>query len=437
MANIRFILKEPNVNKETLKEPKGNKETLIYLIYYFPNNRLKYSTGEIINPIYWNSSTQRAIVTKKENNDIELLPIIKEKNKSINIQLNRYVDKVEGMLTDWKKQKIVPDNKILKLELDKEFKKEIVPANKPLTFLEYIPEYIKTSNKKEGSKKANRVTLKHLLSYKKNQKKRLDFENINLDFYDDFVKYMKERNYSLNSIGGHIKTIKVFMNNAADRGLHSNKDYLNKRFKVMTEKTETIYLTDGELQRLYELDLSQNRRLEKVRDLFLIGCWTGLRFSDLKQITPENITDKGQMIRLKTIKTGEFVVIPLHWTVKEILKKYDNDVPRVISNQKMNDYLKELGKFAGINENVRLSKTTGGMRVNSNFKKYELMTVHTARRSFATNMYLQDIPSISIMKVTGHQTERAFLTYIKISQEDNAKKLLKHQYFMKPLKIAN
>ena len=421
MANIRFIL----------KEPKGNKETLIYLIYYFPNNRLKYSTGEIINPMYWDSSTQRV------NEKIKVTPIVKEKNKSINIQLNRYISKVEDILTDCKKQNIVPENKLLKSELDKEFKKDITPANKPLTFLEYIPEYIKTSNKKEGSKKANRVTLKHLLSYKETQKKQLNFENINLDFYDDFIKYMKGKNYSLNSIGGHIKTIKVFMNNAADRGLHSNKDYLNKRFKVMTEKTETIYLTDGELQRLYELDLSKNSRLDKVRDLFLIGCRTGLRFSDLKQITPENITDNGQMIRLKTIKTDEFVVIPLHWTVKEILKKYDDDVPRVISNQKMNNYLKELGKIAGINENVRLSKTTGGMRVNSNFKKYELITVHTARRSFATNMYLQDIPSISIMKITGHQTEKAFLTYIKISQEDNAKKLLKHQYFMKPLKIAN
>jgi len=440
MGEIRFVL----------KEPKADKKTLIFLIYRSHDRRLKYSTGESTYPSLWDSEHHKVMNPPKAS------PTLKNEHNAINIKLNRFIAVIESSLTDFKKKEGNPDLlEYLKNELDDEFKVNKKIKNRPLTFLEYISEYIESSTKTEGSKKSNRVTLRHLLEYKAARRKKLDYDDINLDFYDDFIKYMKEKtytekskdkskpdkpiikHYSLNSIGGHIKNIKVFMHHAADRGLHSNKDYINKRFKVMVEKTETIYLNDAELQKLYELDLSRDKRLDRVRDLFLVACWTGVRFSDLKQITPENITDKGQYIRLKIIKTGELIVIPLHWTVKEILKKYDNDIPRVISNQKMNKYLKELGKVAGINDNVRISKTNGGFRVNSNFKKYELISVHTARRSFATNMYLQDIPSISIMKITGHQTEKAFLTYIKISQEDNAKKLSQHQYFIKPLRVAN
>ena len=95
----------------------------------------------------------------------------------------------------------------------------------------------------------------------------------------------------------------------------------------------------------------------------------------------------------------------------------------------MNDYLKEIGKLAEINEPVQISITRGGKTAKEMFKKYELITTHTARRSFATNAYLMDIPSISIMKITGHKTEKSFMKYIRISQEENANKLINHPFF--------
>jgi integrase len=180
---------------------------------------------------------------------------------------------------------------------------------------------------------------------------------------------------------------------------------------------------------MYSLDLSSNKRLDKARDLFIIGCYTGLRFSDLNQISPDNFINNGTQLKVKTEKTGEFVVIPLHRTVKEIVQKYENSIPDVLSNQKMNEYIKEVAKLAELNERISISITKGGEKQSDVFEKWQLVTTHTARRSFATNMYLLDIPTISIMKITGHRTEKAFLLYIKITQEENANKLLNHPFF--------
>ena len=163
--------------------------------------------------------------------------------------------------------------------------------------------------------------------------------------------------------------------------------------------------------------------------MFVLSCYTGLRYSDLIQLSNANLIDKYTKLKIKTEKTGELVIIPLNKYLREILKKHDGLPSYSISNQKMNEYLKELAKMVELDENILLSSTKGGIKKEGNFKKHELVTVHTARRSFATNAYLMDVPSISIMKITGHRTEKAFLKYIKISQEDNANKLINHPFF--------
>jgi integrase len=257
----------------------------------------------------------------------------------------------------------------------------------------------------------------------------MHLDSIDLDFYDQFVDFLIKKNYGKNTIGTLIKNVKVFMNEAVDRKLTTNLQFKNKRFKTVEEPTETIYLSEGELERLYTLDLTTNPRLDKVRDLFIIGCYTGLRFSDLIQLRAENLSTCGRMVKIQTQKTGEMVIVPLKGYVKEILKKYGGMPPAAISNQKMNDYLKELGEMAQIEASVLITGTKGGNRQTEAFKKWELITTHTARRSFATNAYLQNVPTISIMKITGHRTEKSFLKYIKISQEDNANKLVSHPFF--------
>ena len=123
-------------------------------------------------------------------------------------------------------------------------------------------------------------------------------------------------------------------------------------------------------------------------------------------------------------KTVEFVTIPMHSMVKEIITKYNGEVPSSLSNQKMNEYLKDIGEAAELDEKRIIVKTKGGEREEKTFSKFQLITTHTARRSFATNLYNQGFPSIYIMKITGHRTEKAFLKYIKIEQEEAANKLM-------------
>lgn len=140
-----------------------------------------------------------------------------------------------------------------------------------------------------------------------------------------------------------------------------------------------------------------------------------------------NISDS---IRIQTTKTGTKVVIPIHWVVQEILDR-GFDFETKMYDQKINAYIKEVGKAAGICDSVMINRNIGGHPVQEVHPKYELITTHTARRSFATNAYKAGIPTIAIMKITGHTRETTFLRYIKVSEDENAEMLKNHDFFKK------
>jgi len=409
-----------------LNNPRAKDKTPVNLVFWYYQLRMKLSTGERIYPKYWNKNTHRAKETKEFT-----------EYKNFNTRLDNQERNVMSAVRDHlnENQTIHPNK--LRAELVNLLRPK--PQKEPLTFFPAIQEYIETTNKAYRTKLSYGTTLNVLKQYQETLKIPLTFDCINIDFYEDFVNYLTNvRGFAKNTIGGHIKEIKVFMDYANDKGFTENKGHRHKKFKKIEETTETIYLTDTELLTLYALDLSNNARLDRVRDLFIIGCYTGLRFSDLSQLTPEKFTEDGTRLKIKTAKTGEIVVIPLHWTIKEIIQKYNGEPPRALSNQKMNVYIKELAELAEVKERVTITKIKGGLNYEKTFEKWELVTVHTARRSFATNMYLAEVPTISIMKITGHRTERAFMKYIKVSQEQNADNLSKHPYFSKsPLKVVN
>ena len=406
MAEVKFILKEPN----------SKTHTLIYLFFRFNTQRLKYSTGQKINPKFWNPEKQRAKETRS-------FP----EYAGLNAMLDDLATKAKNVYRALINLGTSPTPQKLKLELNKSLFKEQVAQKK--TFLGFIKELIDQSARKHGTLKHWNQTLRLLTKFQKTTKKEVDFDTINLDFYNFFVQFLTKEGYAKNTIGGHVKNIKIFMNEALDRRLTQNLEYRNRKFKVTEEQVDKIYLSQQEITKIYELDLSGKEKLQKVRDLFVIACFTGLRFTDLMEVKAENIINSGNQIRIRTEKTGEVVVIPIHRFVREILAKYNGGLPPVISNQKMNEYLKEIGELAEIDETVKFAITRGGKTVHELEKKFDLITVHTARRSFATNAYLMDIPAISIMKITGHRTEKSFLKYIRISQEDNANKLLNHPFF--------
>lgn len=405
------------VAKFFLKEPKSKEETLIYLFFSYNNKRLKYSTGEKINPSYWNPEKQKARETKKFSEYPEFNSRLK-KIKSDILDIHR------GFLND----ETEPSNELLKKELDKRTK--LKGLEKKENIFSFIDKYIEESKaiKARGTILVYNRAKAHLVNYCKEYNKHLEFDNINLEFYNSFISYLTKENYSQNTIGKQIKVLKTFLNEATDRGINTTLEFKKRRFKRPTEDTDKIYLNTDELERIYKLKIDKDKQLDEIRDLFIIGCYTGLRFSDFAQLKPENILD-GNKIRIRTNKTNELVIIPLHKYVREILKKYNNKIPMALSNPKMNLNLKHIGKIAEIHENVESSITKGGKLVKTTDLKYNLITTHTARRSFATNLYLADIPGITIMKITGHQTEKNFLRYIRISQEENANKLLNHEFF--------
>lgn len=406
MAEASFFLKEPNA-----KEP-----TLVYLFYFFNGQRLKVSTGQKIHPKFWNNSSQTAKETRQ-------FPGYAEFNTFLKNLASCVADTHRKLLND----KETPTAERLKAGLNNFLQKV---KRDDQDFIGFVENMLATSNKSDTTKKQYKQLISRLKDFGEYSKKRIDFNSIDLDFYSQFTNYLtKEKNYSINTVGSTIKNIKVFMNEAVERGLTKNVHFKSKKFKKLQEPTENIYLSKKEIDIMYELDLSGKPSLERVRDMFIIGCYTGLRFSDLVQIQERNLIDNKTKFKVKTEKTGEVVIIPLHPYVKAILNKYYGILPPDISNQKMNDYLKEVGKLAGLKSHVLITSTKGGKKQSEGFNKFELISTHTARRSFATNAYLEEVPTLSIMKITGHKTEKAFLTYIKMTQEDNANKLILHPFF--------
>jgi len=256
---------------------------------------------------------------------------------------------------------------------------------------------------------------KHLVAYAQEKVKKLAFEEISQAFFHDFKAWLfgAPRNLQTNYVHKLFSILKMFMRDARQRGYHSSDAF--EGFKIGKEKMTKIALSFDELEAMYRLDLSGNQRLERVRDLFLIGAYSGLRFSDFSRLSPEHVVDfEGEkMLSITTQKTGEGVFIPLFPILEMLLTKYDFTVPK-ISGQKMNDYLKELGQASGMDERIFVTNTAGGKRREHEMARWEKLTTHVARRSFATNFYRAGLPAFQIMKITGHKTEQAFRQYICI-----------------------
>jgi integrase len=409
MANITF----------NLKEPKKNGRSLIFIVLRIGNQKIKLSTGEKVDTGMWNPKKQRAKTSRG-------FPELTE----LNSILDMYESSFREELYQLKKEQLYPSKDVLKdlLQTILRGKEEEEIHRRPdlISFAQYL---ISSTSRKANTIKNYKQAVVKMLDFQKAKRRKLSYDVINMDFYNEFMRYMNKKGYSTNTTGTIIKNIKVFMNEAYDRGYHTNRDYLSRKFKVIEEVTDSIYLNEQEIKEMYELDLSRYEHLDRARDLFIVGAYTGLRFSDLSRLSDKNFESQGKLLRVRTQKTNEDVVIPVHPFVRTIFDKYLGEFPTQITNQKFNAFIKEVAMITKIDslETVRITK--GGENVESSVPKYNLVTAHTARRSFATNLYLQDVPSITIMKVTGHKTEKAFLKYIRISKEENAKRLLGHKFF--------
>ncbi|MCF0043628.1 site-specific integrase [Dyadobacter fanqingshengii] len=421
-----------------MKEASANYETLIYMIYRFNGQRLKYSTGEKVHPENWDKNLQRLGNNSNKQSRIAF--------KDSNSQLDRYEAKVIELRRSFELSRLELSPDLFKEKLDEEFKKDSRVSKTAVVvredFLNFAQRFINEAlsgerlvrrrNKKYVpiTLKTHQTTLTNIREFIEYRGRSVDFDNIDLNFHKDFIRWLTNvKRYSSNSIGNQIKHIKAWMRAAHTEGLHTSRDYESDEFIKPKEETGAIYLSNAELDKLYLLDLSDNKKLDKVRDLFLIGCYTGLRYSDFTQLKIENISEDGKRLIVTTQKTQSKIYIPINLQVKAILQKYHPSIPGVISNQKMNEYLKELAVKAELNHKVETSITKGGQRIAKFLEKSKLISTHTARRSFATNAYLAGLSTIDIMRITGHKTETSFMKYIKITGEETAIRMGDHEHF--------
>lgn len=308
----------------------------------------------------------------------------------------------------------------------------------------YIPRYALVRDKHTVIKYEQ--ALRKLREFEEYTRSRLRIIDINIDFYNRFQHWFYEKRYSRNYFGNVVNIIKQTYRESRDNDrLHDEHGTDHRDFIAPKDPVDNVYLNLDELKLIHDLDIEKAvlsdavskkakegdnipRRiaaLERARGLFLIGCYTGLRVSDFSRLRDAHI---GKFITIKTQKTGASVVIPIHPVVRDIING-GFDLSDTITDQKLNGHIKELCRMAGITKDVLINRNVGGRNVEVIMPKYKLVSSHTARRSFATNAYKSGVPTIAIMKITGHTKESTFLKYIKVSAQENADMLSRHPFF--------
>lgn len=406
MATVKFILSKSHHQRKV-----GSKSSMVMLRYTHDKHSVLFFTHKNIEDQYWDKTNQ---CSKKSY----------PSHVSFNTYLRTFKQKVEDIVNYCFINSQNPTTLLVK----QLYKQQNNVVNTAVSFFDYCEQFIEQStlHKAPSTIKTYKTVVNKLLQYQKYCGKPLQWDSFNLSFYYDFLHfYTVEQSLHTNGFGRAIKILKIILNDALENNIHQNTAFKHKKFKVLTEEVNNIYLSEEELQKIISLDLSFNLTIQRVRDTFIIGCYTGLRFSDIAKINTEHVTNN--TIRIKTQKTDQWVTIPLLKPVRNIMLSYrlsSNGFPKVCCSDTTNKYLKQIGQLAGLNDTVVKVRSKGKTRVEQRLPKYQLITTHTARRSFATNLFKKGVPSRVIMLITGHKTEKSFNAYIKINSDENAQLLL-------------
>ena len=420
MATTKLILRK---NKSTTTGVP------VYVQYCYKGGTATFSTGEKVDPRKW-SVRKECLKGDYRETIIQNAFIENEKAKVETIVRIALVNSIEPTL-DYVRAKFYEETgrarpKSSRTSNSKSASSPYKPQQKGTLYAAF-EEFVKTNAHKraEATITVYRSTLKHLKAFHTYWGRKPSFRNMDANFYDGLTSYFFEELEMANSTAGkYIKTLKTFLHWATDQGYGPNPAFI--KWVVFRDDTEIIYLSDEELQRLYQLDLRNNTRLDHIRDCFCFQCFTGVRYSDLAQLKPEHI--KGDTIVLNTIKTRKTVKIPIISQAREIIDKYEgqyiNLLP-VISNIKYNIYLKELAQLAGLDSLETIIHYRGGRRVETTFEKWELVTTHTGRRTFITLSLQKGMRPEVLMKVTGHSSIKTLMRYVKIVETVQKEEMMK------------
>ncbi len=261
------------------------------------------------------------------------------------------------------------------------------------------------------------LTLTSLTDWEKSKRRRLEYDRIDLDFYVDYTQWLSAtRNLTDASVSNYIKVIKTFMKWARQQGYHITTAY--ESFYRDKRNGDSIALSIDEIRTIRDLDLTDNPRLARVRDHFLLQVYTGMRYGDLCRLEPRHFDEGAGIIRFVTQKTDTKCIIPITRPLATLLERYPSRLFEFASDVKQNQYLKELGKLAGFDQPVTVSSYRGGQRVEEVKAKHELLTTHVARRSFASTSIRFGVPESVIGMVTGHSAKGMLQQhYIRLDED--------------------
>ncbi|MBS3999172.1 MAG: site-specific integrase [Desulfobulbaceae bacterium] len=394
--NINFYL-DSKLNR------KNEKRVICYLRGVVPQKTIYLNTNLLIEPKYWNDKKQ-SIRAGHSNST--------ESNKYLTL----FKDRVITLVTKYQS-----DNDTIHPVSLKNYILEMMFKNsesKKPSVIEVFELYLiaKKNEVKSGTLVSYQTFMNQLANFEKMYESRLTFEIIDLNFFDKFCDYsLNLVNLTNNTFHKRIIQLKSFLNWATERGYNKKLEY--KKFKTKTIEDSPIVLTRDELITLYDIDLKSNTKLDNVRDIFCFACFTGQRFSDIFKIRREDIN--GNYWQLRTQKTNDIIKLPLNEFALAILEKHKNE-PKplpVITNQKSNKFVKELFQFAGLDRKCRITTIKGGQRDDEYLPLYELVTTHTARRTFITISLEKGMVHEAIMAMSGHKDYKTFKKYVNITEK--------------------
>ena len=392
----------------------------------FASKRIEFTTGYRIDAAKWDTDKQRVRngCTNK----------LKQSASEINASLLGYYTEVQEIFKKFEVEEIMPTPEQIKEAFNALHRpiEEVKPRKStPNAFYKVFDEFVRDCGRQndwtDSTYEKFAAVKNHLMNFR---------DGLTFDFFDekglnDYVTYLRDVKEMRNStIGKQLSFLKWFLRWAFKKDLHQNNAYDSYKPKLKSTQKKIIFLTWEELNKLREFEIpAAKQALDRVRDVFLFQCFTGLRYSDVFNLRRSDI--KGDHIEVTTVKTSDSLIIELNKHSKAILDKYkdvafeDNKVLPVITNQKMNDYLKELAELAGIDEPIRQTYYKGNERIDEVTPKYALLGTHAGRRTFICNALALGIPPQVVMKWTGHSDYKAMKPYIDIADDIKANAMSK------------
>ena len=421
--NIIFTLERRKKNGVLITE-----NVPIRMRVNFASKRIEFTTGYRIDSAKWDTDKQR--VKNGCSNKL------KQSASEINASLLECYTEIQSIFKRFEVEDVMPTLEQIKeafnalhkpVSEEPKPKKEALPCDFFQVFDDFVEDCGRQNNWTDSTFEKFAAVKNHLTNFR---------EGLTFEFFDerglnDYVGYLRDVKEMRNTtIGKQLSFLKWFLRWAFKKGVHQNNAYDSYKPKLKSTQKKIIFLTWDELNRLREFKIPSNKQaLERVRDVFLFQCFTGLRYSDVFNLRRSDI--KGDHIEVTTVKTSDSLIIELNNHSKAILDKYkdvafeDDKVLPVITNQKMNDYLKELAELAGIDEPVRQTYYRGNERIDEVTPKYALLGTHAGRRTFICNALALGIPPQVVMKWTGHSDYKAMKPYIDIADDIKANAMSK------------